>query len=166
MSTRIQLWLLLLCSGWTVACAQTSDERAMRLALDIEWVRSPRAVLNVNAAPKEALSNSAAGVHAMPAEIEPRPTRTGEPVIWSLGPSDKRLSVALSRWAQQAGWQLVWEADRDFVIESNLHLSDDFLKSIGAVMQSLANTDYPLQAKANSSTLTLRINRYQDAGNR
>jgi hypothetical protein len=98
--------------------------------------------------------------------MEPNIHNDQEAKVWSLQPEDKRLSLALLRWAQQAGWQIVWEAERDFVIDSSLHLSGDFLKSVGTVMQSLASTDYPLQAKANRSTLTLRISRYQDAGNR
>lgn len=159
-------WLLLLLSGMTTAHAQANEELAKRLALEIEWVRSPRAVLNIDAAPKAPIAVAGALPYATPVEIEPNLGTPKEPTIWSLEPADKRLSVALTRWAQQAGWQLVWAADRDFLIESNLHLSGDFLKSVGTVMQSLADTDYPLQAKANSATLTLRINRYQDAGNR
>lgn len=136
--------------------AQTNSERADRLALEVEWVRSPRAVLNINAASSQAQAQ--ATPNTTPVVLEPQ--------VWSLQPEDKRLSLALNRWAQQAGWQIVWEAERDFVIESSLHLSGDFLRSIATVMQSLATTDYPLQAKANRSTLTLRISRYQDAGNR
>jgi hypothetical protein len=101
-----------------------------------------------------------------PVELDPNLSTAKEQKVWSLDPQDKKLSIALARWAQQAGWQIVWEAERDFVIESSLHLSGDFLMSVGAVMRSLADTDYPLQAKANRGTLTLRINRYQDAGNR
>ena len=135
--------------------AQSNTDRANRLALEVEWVRSPRAVLNINAASLQTQPRAA-----------PSAASVEEPQVWSLQPEDKRLSLALSRWAQQAGWQIVWEAERDFLIESSLHLSGDFLRSIDAVMQSLASTDYPLQAKANRSTLTLRISRYQDAGSR
>jgi Toxin co-regulated pilus biosynthesis protein Q len=159
-------WLLLLLSGLTTTHAQNNEERDKRLTLEIEWVRSPRAVLNVDAAPKASINVAGAVPYATPVEIKANLGTPKEPTIWSLEPAEKRLSVAMTRWAQQAGWQLVWEADRDFLIESNLHLSGDFLKSVGMVMQSLADTDYPLQAKANSATLTLRINRYQDAGSR
>lgn len=160
-------WLLCLSllSGMTAGHAQPSTEQADRLALEVEWVRSPRAVLNINAAsPPQAQAR--ATPYASPVELEPNPHNDQEPKVWSLQPEDKRLSLALLRWAQQAGWQLVWEAERDFLIDSSLHLSGDFLKSVGTVMQSLASTDYPLQAKANRNTLTLRISRYQDAGNR
>lgn len=160
-------WLLGLSvfSAVTAGHAQSNTDSASRLALEVEWVRSPRAVLNINAASPQAQAR-ASTPYASPVALEPNIYNDLEPKVWSLQPEDKRLSAALHRWAQQAGWQVVWEADRDFVIESSLHLSGDFLTSVGTVMQSLASTDYPLQAKANRSTLTLRISRYQDAGNR
>jgi hypothetical protein len=122
-------------------------------------------VLNINAASPQAQAG-ASTPYASPVALEPNLINDFEPQVWSLQPEDKRLSAALNRWAQQAGWQIVWEAERDFIIESSLHLSGDFLKSVSTVMQSLASTDYPLQAKVNRSTLTVRISRYQDAGNR
>jgi len=157
-------WLLCLSllSGMTAGHAQPNTDQTDRLALQVEWVRSPRAVLNINAASPQ--TQARAMPYASPVAMEPNIHNDQEAKVWSLQPEDKRLSLALLRWAQQAGWQIVWEAERDFVIDSSLHLSGDFLKSVGTVMQSLASTDYPLQAKANRSTLTLRISRYQDAG--
>lgn len=166
MSKHLFLWLAPLLLGMGTASAQTNTNRAARVDLEVEWVRSPRAVIDINAAPHRLQSVEKGKPFSTPVELEPHLANDKEPMVWSLGPPDKKLSVALTRWAQQAGWQMVWDAERDFVIESSLHLSGDFLRSMDAVMQSLADTDYPLQAKANRSTLTLRISRYQDAGNR
>jgi hypothetical protein len=166
MSKHVFLWLVSILLGTGMANAQTYADRAARLALEVEWVRSPRAVIDINATPLRLQPAEKGKPFSAPVELEPHLANDKEPMVWSLGPPDKKLSVALTRWAQQAGWQMVWEAERDFVIESSLHLSGDFLRSMDAVMQSLADTDYPLQAKANRSTLTLRISRYQDAGNR
>jgi len=166
MSRHFFIWLIPCFFGEGIALAQNTQDRAARLALEVEWVRSPRAVIDINAAPQKAPTAGKGLPFSAPVALEPNLTNDQEPLVWSLGPQDKKLSVALTRWAQQAGWQMVWEAERDFFIESNLHLSGDFLRSVHAVMQSLADTDYPLQAKANRSTLTLRISRYQDAGNR
>lgn len=157
--------VLLLVMGTPALFAQTSDN-ARQLALEIEWVRSPRAVLNGQAKARETPAHAGAMPLIAPVDREPFKPTPQEPTIWSLDTSDQRLSLALARWANQAGWQLVWEAERDFVIESSLHLSGEFLESVATVMQSLSDTDYPLQAKANSQTLTLRINRYRDAGYR
>jgi Toxin co-regulated pilus biosynthesis protein Q len=152
--------VMLLMACMTLGFAQTKEEKLNRLALEVEWVRSPRAVLDLSTS-----NDSPQGVlNAKPVEMNTSDEK--EEVLWRLSPADKRLSAAIARWSQIAGWQLVWEAERDFVIDSDLNLYGDFLKSIDTVMQSLANTDYPLQAKANNSTKTLRINRYRDAGRR
>jgi len=158
-----------LCALATVGVSQTqaqnkdSPNPASRVAMQVEWVSSPRAVLNINGRSTTQQRAVTATPSAPTVALEPKlPADASQ--VWSLEQSDKCLSSALERWAQQAGWQLVWEVDRDFLIESNLHLEGEFLKAVGTVMQSLSQTDYPLQAKANSATLTLRISRYQDAG--
>ncbi|PIT73031.1 TcpQ domain-containing protein [Limnohabitans sp. B9-3] len=159
-----------LCAFAAAASAQTQDHSisATRVALDVEWIRSPRAVLSLDPGLTTQQQGVAATHAAKPVMLEANThnntTRVGARQVWSIEQSEKRLSHALERWAQLAGWQLVWEAERDFVIESNLHLEGEFLKAVGTVMQSLGSTDYPLQAKANRTTLTLRISRYQDAG--
>ncbi len=157
---------LALCALATAGSAQTQDSSmsASRVALEVEWIRSPRAVLSLDNGLTTQQRAVAATQGAKPVMLEAHTTRNGGRQVWSIEQSEKRLSSALERWAQLAGWQLVWEAERDFVIESNLHLEGEFLKAVGTVMQSLGSTDYPLQAKANSATLTLRISRYQDAG--
>ncbi|WP_310646365.1 toxin co-regulated pilus biosynthesis Q family protein [Limnohabitans sp.] len=166
MSEFNRWFCLALCAFATAATAQTQDPSisATRVALDVEWIRSPRAVLSLDSGLTTQQRAGAAIQGAKPVMLEANTTRTGGRQVWSIEQSEKRLSSALERWAQLAGWQLVWEAERDFVIESNLHLEGEFLRAVGTVMQSLGNTDYPLQAKANSATLTLRISRYQDAG--
>lgn len=166
MSKLNRWWCLALCAVATVGAAQNRDSSVSesRVALEVEWIRSPRAVLSLGNGLTTQQRAVAVTQGAKPVMLEANTTRNGGHQVWSIEQSEKRLSSALARWAQLAGWQLVWEAERDFVIESNLHLEGEFLKAVGTVMQSLASTDYPLQAKANSATLTLRISRYQDAG--
>ena len=164
MSNRSFLWLIPMLSGMGMAEGQNIQDKTSRVALEVEWVRSPRAVIDIGTGTQKLQSSEKGSPFSELVSLEANLAADKETKIWSLQPEDKRLSIALNRWAQQAGWQIVWEAERDFVIESSLHLSGDFLRSIDAVMQSLASTDYPLQAKANRSTLTLRISRYQDAG--
>ena len=164
---KLKTWVCItLCAFATVGLAQAQDGSisASRVALEVEWIRSPRAVLNLDNGTKTQQRALAATTAAKPVMLELNASGVAGRQVWSIEQSDKSLSSALERWAQKAGWQMVWEAERDFVIESNLHLEGEFLKAVGTVMQSLANTDYPLQAKANSATMTLRIARYQDAG--
>ena len=81
---------------------------------------------------------------------------------WQVNLSDQTMSIMLRRWAEQAGWQLVWEAERDYPIDSSFSLQGDFLTVLESVMRSVQRSDYPLQAMANPRTRVLRIVRYMD----
>jgi type II secretory pathway component GspD/PulD (secretin) len=101
----------------------------------------------------------------------PQPTGSTAPVqasaedvsaIWSLQTQDKTLYHSISRWAQSANWQLMWEAERDFPIQAQISIEGSFTAAIQMVMNSLANTDYPLQAVMNNSTRVISVIRHQD----
>jgi hypothetical protein len=82
--------------------------------------------------------------------------------VWVVDPRDGTLSQTLGRWAKDAHWQMNWDADRDFVIDTSLAMSGTLREAIELVMLSLAHTDYPLQAAMNSSTCTMRVSRFMD----
>jgi hypothetical protein len=161
---RTGLCGLLLAGG---AQAQTVEAgSASRAEMSMEWVRSSRPVLKpLQAMPPEAPQslNPPAASQTLRA---PSPSTDTPPQVWSIELADKRLSPALQRWAVMAGWLLVWEADRDFLLDANLSIEGDFLYAIEITMRALADTDYPLQASANPLTRVLRISRYQAPGQR
>lgn len=66
---------------------------------------------------------------------------------WTYTPSDKYVSVTFARWAKQAGYQLVWQADNDFEIQSSGSLSGGFKHSVNEVLKSFAKSDHPLKAE-------------------
>ena len=78
---------------------------------------------------------------------------------------DRTLYQALGRWSAVAGWQLIWDADRDFPVDSNVHLKQTFLGAIEIVLETLKDTDYPLQAAVNTETRVVRIIRHLDHRN-
>jgi len=119
---------------------------------DIEWRNSPKPQLR----PTER--------NHVPADIPDMSTGTISP-IWSLEISDGTLSNTLSRWSRQEKWQLLWEADRDFPILATVYLKGSFQSAILTVMQSLSDTDYPMQAIINSDTRIIRIVRYMQTPN-
>jgi hypothetical protein len=82
--------------------------------------------------------------------------------IWSLQTQDKTLYHSISRWAQMANWQLMWEAERDFPIQAQISIEGSFTAAIQLVMNSLASTDFPLQAVMNDATRVISIIRHQD----
>ena len=82
--------------------------------------------------------------------------------IWSLQTQDQTLYHSISRWAQTANWQLMWEAERDFPIQAQISIEGSFTAAIQLVMNSLASTDFPLQAVMNDATRVISIIRHQD----
>ena len=59
---------------------------------------------------------------------------------------DETLSLALRRWIGSAGYQLVWEAGKDFAARETTYNSLDLLSAIEAVMNDTAHSNYPLHA--------------------
>jgi hypothetical protein len=85
---------------------------------------------------------------------------------WSIMVSDKTLYRTMRRWAQEAGYQLMWQVDRDFPIEVDVAFNVDFRNALEQVMAGVALTDYPIQALVNPSARVLRVVRHQDDGRR
>jgi len=114
--------------------------------ISVEWAKSPQTTLPNPAGAPDAVR--------LPAD---------EPIaIWSLMTQDRTLYHTLSRWAQTANWQLMWEAERDFPIQAQISIEGGFTAAIQLVMNSLASTDYPLQAVMNESTRVISVIRHQD----
>ena len=131
-----------------VVHALSSPKDAERgFELDVEWISSPKPAISVN-------THKTQEAVAWPEEA---------PSSWELQQNDKTLSTVLARWAQKAGWQLVWDAERDFPIENHIVLDGTFVRVVQTVMDSLSETDYPLQASLNPATRVMRIARYLEA---
>lgn len=114
--------------------------------ISVEWAKSPQTTLPNPAGAPDAVR--------LPAD---------EPIaVWSLMTQDRTLYHTLSRWAQTANWQLMWEAERDFPIQAQISIEGGFTAAIQLVMNSLASTDYPLQAVMNESTRVISVIRHQD----
>ncbi|MFJ3057603.1 toxin co-regulated pilus biosynthesis Q family protein [Herbaspirillum sp. NPDC087042] len=79
---------------------------------------------------------------------------------WQVRRADVSVRRMLQRWAREAGWQLVWDAPRDFPVDTELQLSGRIEQVVSAVVESLAITDYPVQARINSELRIIRIGRY------
>lgn len=128
-----------------------------------EWIASPRPSLRVSRQmpPAEALATQ----RAVPLAARD-PAAAESPTAWTIELKDRTLHETLRRWSEQAGWQLVWEADRDFPIDAEFALQTDFVAALDTVMRSLAATDYPLQAMVNPHTRVVRIVRYMDSTRR
>ncbi len=59
---------------------------------------------------------------------------------------DETLSLALRRWIGTAGYQLAWEAGKDFAARETTYNSPDLISAIEGVMNDTAQSNYPLHA--------------------
>lgn len=150
MRAPLALSLLAWCMGMSFGAAAAelmpASPTSIGMRMDIEWIE--------NAAPIPTLFQSDSAARAVGEPI-------GPDLEWFLRTADRRLSIALQRWSARAGWQLVWEAERDFPIEVEVRLQGPFSSVLQEVMESLATTDYPLQAVLNTQGSILRI-RHQE----
>jgi hypothetical protein len=144
---RISVLCLSIFMAGTAHALSSLKDQEKGFELDVEWISSPKPPITVNS------------------------NKTAEPVIWpeedsaswQIVQNDRTLSTVLARWSQKAGWQLVWDAERDFPIENHIVLEGTFVMVVQTVMDSLSETDYPLQASMNPSTRVIRIARYLEA---
>ena len=118
--------------------------------VQLEWARSARPALGRGAIrplvqePGEASAD----------------TRSNAAQLWAVSLQDKTLYRVMRRWAAQAQYQLVWQVDRDFPIESEVVFEGSFRTAVAEVMSGVSMTDYPLQAYINPNTRVIRVVRY------
>jgi hypothetical protein len=106
-------------------------------------------------------------VYANPSWVQvSEPSDEGEVQIWQVLLQDKTLSQTLFRWAQTAGWQISWDAERDHPIEASIQIQATFVQALKMVMQSLADTEYPLQAVLNPHIRSMRVVRHNESPRR
>lgn len=126
------------------------------------------------------MSGAAISASPLPPDTGPRPVaaassaaaaaradlETDAAMGWTFARVDGTVHQALQRWTREAGWQLVWEVDRDFPIDAEVTLRGDFLDALTQAMAVLRDTDFPLQARVQSGTRVVRIVRYLPDGAR
>lgn len=135
------------------------EKSAALVDMSIEWLPYARPPIQINRQTDTASQEDTAW-GALP-EVADKSVK--EPKTWSLSTDDRRLSIVLQRWCALAGWQLVWEAERDFPIEVNVKIRGDFSTALEKVMKSLADSDYPLQGVVNAQTRVLRVRRQHES---
>lgn len=107
---------------------------------------------------------SASGPSAPSAASGPRVAGAQAPVpeapvqqTWRIELSDRTVRGALTRWTQEAGWRLIWEAPVDFAVDAPAMLTGTFDEALQSVIGSLSTTDAPVQAILYRGNRVLRI---------
>lgn len=90
---------------------------------------------------------------AAPAAPDPAPGTAR----WDIRIADGTLNTAMTRWASQAGWQVLWELPIDYAIETNTTLDGTFEQAVATVADSMAGAEIPIKAIFYEANKTLRI---------
>lgn len=64
---------------------------------------------------------------------------------WRITPTDNTISAALTRWGSQAGYQVVWQAEKDLPAFGAVY-SGGFEAVIESLMNDTVHSGYPLHA--------------------
>lgn len=142
------------CMGASAQSPSSDVATEMREA-QLEWSRSQRPALD-----RKMPLPSAAGRQSDANAKEDAKANVAQ--LWAISLQDKTLYRVMRRWAAQAQYQLVWQVDRDFSIESEVVFEGGFRNAVGQVMSGVAMTDFPLQAIFNTDTRVLRVVRYME----
>jgi hypothetical protein len=85
-------------------------------------------------------------------------TKTADPArTWEIATDDRTLNANLARWSASAGWQLIWELEVDYPIETRAVVQGTFEEAVAAVAESLAGASVPIQATFYAGNKVLRI---------
>lgn len=129
----------------------------LRLALALNGKKVPSELKPGDAA-REASIRLAQQARTDTQEQQKTETPSGSPgLIWEIVPNDRTLNSTLSRWAANAGWQLVWDMEVDYPIETRAVLQGTFQEAVATVAQSLAGASVPVQATFYEGNKVLRI---------
>ncbi|WP_234265132.1 toxin co-regulated pilus biosynthesis Q family protein [Hydrogenophaga sp. NFH-34] len=147
---------------WTSALERWASDEGLSVRLDwknkrayLDQVSAPRVPLEIDTASKPAATTApAVATLAMPAAT-PAPNVPAAPKAinlpaetWSIQISDVRLETTLERWAKQAGYTLIWDADRHVLITAEDNFSGSFDEALLRVLSSpaISKSDFPLEA--------------------
>ena len=76
---------------------------------------------------------------------------------WDVTPADKTLKAALTRWAEAAGWQLVWELPIDYAVSARTEIKGTFTAAVEAIAASMSTADTPMKVIFYDGNRVLRI---------
>lgn len=78
-------------------------------------------------------------------------------------PSDLSFKLALMRWAKVVGWQVSWEAEKDFPGRISAEFPNDFEQAVAEATKAYKNSDYPLKSCGYDNKV-IRVVRYLGTG--
>lgn len=74
---------------------------------------------------------------------------------------DGYIAKSLDRWTKQAGWQLVWDAGMDLVVEADAEFSGSFEEAVSSLFSGLSEFRIPLKATLYGGNRVLRVTKME-----
>lgn len=136
-----------------------ADAHAQTEEVKVEWDFSKRSSINQRPFAKLPLEATKSGL----SETEDLKRFAGSDLLekdWVVQFSDGTVRRMMQRWADDAGYQLLWDVPRDYPIEVEVKLHGRFRDAVKMVATSLAVTDAPVQASINPDIRLVRVIRY------
>ncbi|MFY9328358.1 MAG: TcpQ domain-containing protein [Georgfuchsia sp.] len=124
---------------------------------DQEWIEQYIEAMNMAKAQKNEVGNTNRAD-----TVSARQTLKGKPEkaqSWVIRQQDGYLSNVLKRWGQESGWQVVWDAPKDFPVVAEASFSGSFESAVESLVDSLSTTDAPMQASFYANKV-VRISRF------
>jgi outer membrane protein OmpA-like peptidoglycan-associated protein len=80
---------------------------------------------------------------------DPSSTKTGGAASFDIAPTDRDIEVALRRWGQASGYEVVWDVRWAAPVNGALHVeAASFLDAVSQVVAGLRAQGYPVRAQA------------------
>lgn len=83
-------------------------------------------------------------VSGSPGEMQVN-TVVSDQIEWNI-PTGTNLRIVLGNWSKTAGWNLIWEAPREYFTRMPVSLVGSFEQVIGQLMESVSRTNPELEA--------------------
>jgi len=110
----------------------------------------------VHASPSQRINTRSQSVTQSPAtnpKQKPTISPSQQPMsqkdgLFVITNEDETVFLALRRWAEDVGYQLVWDAGKDFPAKRTAYSANNIEDAIDLVMRDTARSSYPLHACA------------------
>lgn len=85
------------------------------------------------------------------------PAAPPERTEWEMRTSDGSVRNALARWANEAGWQFVWDVPTDFEVDAAAKIHGTLEQALRQVTNALAGSQVPIQVVLYKGNRVMRV---------
>lgn len=118
----------------------------------------------VRAAPRVAAPDDQASAGKDAVDANGNPVQDGQVPTWTaLGGST--LHQTIKEWAEQAGWTISWESERDYPLEASAEFYGDFEVAAGNLVRAFSRAQPPVRATIYRGNRVIVVSSGQDLNN-